>query len=81
MLRHTAPGCPVAYDFHTVLEHLEEYFASAQRHGASVQIGNLLQVRDDPFSPPRPADAAYYEMLRRWLPLVGGRSTESDLLR
>jgi hypothetical protein len=73
MLQQTAPGCPVAYDFHTVLEHLELYFASARQHAAAVQIGNILSVRDDRFSAPRPADSAYYALLRHWLPLVTPR--------
>ncbi len=74
MLRHSTPGCPVAYDFHTVLEHLPEYFASARLHGAGVHIGNLLMVCDDPFTPPRPADANYYALLRQWLPQLRGQA-------
>ena len=65
MLRHTTPGCPVSYDFHGVLENMEEWFASARRLGAAVEIGNVLYVRDDPFSDPRPADDQYYRTLRR----------------
>jgi hypothetical protein len=67
MLLATTPGCPVAYDFHNYLDNLEGWFDSAAALGASVQIGNLLMVRDDRFSPAREADAAYYELLRRKL--------------
>ncbi|HEY3377495.1 MAG TPA: TIM-barrel domain-containing protein [Armatimonadota bacterium] len=71
MLLHTTPGCPVAYDFHNELENLEGYFASARKLGASTQIGNLLYVKDTPFAEPRPADAAYYELLRREFAAMG----------
>lgn len=65
MLRHTAPGCPVAYDFHNYLENLDEYFASARRLGASLQIGNILLTQEYLFSKPTPADSDYYGLLRR----------------
>ncbi len=67
MLEATAPGCPVAYDFHSYLENLEEWFASAAQFGAAAQISNILAIRDDRFSQPRPADARYYDLLRRRL--------------
>ncbi len=66
MLQHTCPGCPVSYDL-PWLENLEHWFASARAVGASVEIGNLLWVQDDSFSSPRPADAAYWELLRKCL--------------
>jgi len=71
MLRHTAPGCPVAYDFHNYLENLDEYFASARRLGASLQIGNILMTQEDLFSKPAPADSDYYALLRRNLHTSG----------
>ena len=49
------------------LENLERYFDSARELGASVEIGNVLRVRDDRFSPPRPTDEAYWELLRKCL--------------
>lgn len=64
MLRHTAPGCAVAYDLHNYLENLEHWFESARMCGAGVQIGNLLYVKNDIFSPARPADADYYRRVR-----------------
>jgi hypothetical protein len=67
MLQHTSPGVPVAYDFFNFLDGLDVYFDSAQRMKASIQIGNVLFVRDDPFAPPRAADAAYYTLLRKRL--------------
>jgi len=67
MLQHTSPGVPVAYDFHNFVDGLDVYFDSAERMSASIQIGNVLYVRDDPFARPRPADASYYELLRKRL--------------
>lgn len=70
MLLHTAPGCPVAYDFHNYLENLDEYFASARRLGASLQIGNIMMVKEDIFSKAEPAASDYYSLLRRNLTIV-----------
>lgn len=67
MLLATSPGVPVAYDFYNFVDGLDVYFDSAERTRASIQIGNVLYVRDDPFAPPRVADAAYYELLRQRL--------------
>jgi hypothetical protein len=66
MLQATAPGVPVSYDFQ-LLENLDRWFASARDLSASVEIGNVLWVQDDYFSAPRPADAAYWALLRQWL--------------
>ena len=66
MLQHTCPGCPVSYDMAT-RENLERYFASARALGASVEIGHVLWTHDDWLSQPRPADAEYWELLRREL--------------
>jgi len=68
MLRHTAPGVPIAYDFYNFVDGLDASFDSAERTQSSIQIGNVLYVRDDAFAPPRVADAAYYELLRQRLP-------------
>jgi hypothetical protein len=68
MLRHTSPGVPVAYDFHNWVENLDKYLLNAQANGASVQIGNILMVQEDPASPIAPPDADYFALLRRALP-------------
>ena len=67
MLRHTTPGCPVAFDFHTYLENLDAYFRTARENGCAVQIGNILGTRQDLAASWEPADEAYYETLRREL--------------
>jgi hypothetical protein len=67
MLAATCPGCPVAYDFHNHLEHLEGYLQSARAMGASVEIGNLLKTKQDVGSDPAVPTAAYYEVLRKGL--------------
>jgi hypothetical protein len=67
MLKHTAPGCPVAYDFHTYLENLEEYFESAKKCGASIQIGNIIYSREASFAKAELADAKYYDILKKYL--------------
>jgi hypothetical protein len=68
MLRHTTPGCPVSYDFHNWIENLDKYFASAHTHAASVQIGNILLVQEDPATPAGPPSPDYFALLRRELP-------------
>jgi len=67
MLACTSPGTPVSYDMMTCTENTERWFESARRTGAAVEIGNVLMVRDDVFSAARPADAAYYALLRAGL--------------
>lgn len=67
MLMATAPGCPVAYDFHNHLEGMDQWFESARRLGASVQIGNVLWYRKDRFSEPQASDSSYREMLHQGL--------------
>lgn len=67
MLMATAPGCPVAYDFHNHVENLDAYLESARKLGASVEIGNLLKTKQDIFSDPEPATEAYYAILRERL--------------
>ncbi len=68
MLEHTTPGCPVAYDFHNFLENFERYLLSAHDHAASVQVGNVLLIQRDPFTPPELPNADYFGTLRRLLP-------------
>jgi len=68
MLRHTTPGCPVSYDFHNWIENLDKYFASAHANAASVQIGNILLVQEDPATPAGPPPPDYFALLRRELP-------------
>jgi hypothetical protein len=68
MLRHTTPGCPVSYDFHNYVENLDHYLTSAHRSSASVQIGNILLVQEDPLSPATPPSPDYFGLLRRALP-------------
>lgn len=67
MLRCTTPGCPVAYDFQCALENYPEYFESARRIGASVQIGNVLLTQPDRFAKTETPSPDYYAMLRRML--------------
>ena len=68
MLRHTTPGCPVSYDFHNYIENLDKYFASAHANAASVQIGNILLVQEDPAAPGTPPSPDYFALLRQQLP-------------
>jgi hypothetical protein len=67
MLMATAPGCPVAYDFHNFLENLDRWFESARALEASVELGNLMWVKENLFAEARPADAGYWDLLRRQL--------------
>jgi len=67
MLMATCPGCPVAYDFHNHIENFDEWLFSARRIKASIQLGNVLFVKDDGFSVPRVADASYYATIRKHL--------------
>ncbi len=67
MLRHTAPGVPVAFDFHNHLENGDLYFEEAARLGCSVEIGSVLGMDRDRKARWEPADAAYYQMLREGL--------------
>ena len=68
MLRHTTPGCPVAYDFHNFIENLDRYLLSAQDCAASVQVGNVLLVTQDPSTPPELPSPDYFGLLRTMLP-------------
>jgi hypothetical protein len=67
MLRHTTPGCPVAFDFHNFLENMDAYFRTARDNGCAVQVGNILGMKQDCVAPWKAADEAFYEMLRREL--------------
>ena len=67
MLMATCPGCPVAYDFHNHIENFDEWLYSARRIKASIQLGNVLFVKDDGFSVPRVADASYFTTIRKHL--------------
>lgn len=73
MLQATSPGTPVAFDFHCYAERHEAYFDLALAADCSVQIGNVLGMRKDFFSPWEPADEAYYGMLRKGLRRHAGR--------
>ena len=64
MLHATAPGCPVAFDFHNYLEKLNEYFAAARGNAQQIQISNILYVKKDIFSKWQNADDKYYRFLR-----------------
>jgi hypothetical protein len=68
MLRHTTPGCPVAYDFHNYVENLDRYLTAAHENEASVQIGNILLVQEDPLSEATPPSPDYFALLRQELP-------------
>ncbi|MBC2602691.1 TIM-barrel domain-containing protein [Puniceicoccus vermicola] len=65
MLKSTCPGVTVSYDMHEFDESLDEYFASASRMQACVEVGNVLALRDNFFSKPRVADSEHWEVLRR----------------
>ncbi len=70
MLMCTCPGVPVSYDMHEFNETMAEFFASIARMNACIEIGNVLALRDDFFSKPRPADADHWELLRQGCALV-----------
>ena len=67
MLAATAPGCPIAFDFHNFLENLDWFFQAASGGGHPVMISNILYMREDIVSPWSPAKAAYHERLRQAL--------------
>jgi len=67
MLACTTPGAPVSYDMMTCTENTDRWFDSAARLGASVEIGNVLQVRDSCLTGTRSADAAYLAMVGKGL--------------
>lgn len=64
MLICTCPGVPVSYDMHEYNESLDEYFHSARTLGASVELGNVLVSRESRISEVRPADQAFFDLLR-----------------
>jgi hypothetical protein len=68
MLRHTTPGCPVAYDLPNFVENLERTLLSAHECGASYQVGNVLRTARNQFTAPEVPSADYYAALRRLLP-------------
>jgi len=65
MLQSLTPGCPVAFDLHNYMEKFEEYFNAAREHGMSVEVGNILGMKQDRFTPWTPADDAFYDVIRR----------------
>jgi len=67
MLSATTPGVPVSYDMMVVTENTPQWFESAKRLHAAVEIGNVLAMKDDIASEPRETDPAYFEMLRKYL--------------
>lgn len=67
MLECTSPGAPVSYDMMTCTENTDRWFESARQIGASIELGNILSMRDRCNVPARPADAAYLAMLRKGL--------------
>jgi len=67
MLKALTPGCPVAYDLHNYVERFAEYFELAVQNDASIQIGNILGMRQDRLSPWVPADSHFYDVLRTGL--------------
>lgn len=64
MLEACTPGTTVAYDFHHFSENLEAYFKQAYEHDCSVQIGNIMGIKQHPVSGWSAAGAPYYDCLR-----------------
>lgn len=65
MLKACTPGTPVAYDFHHFKENLEQYFEEAYKRDCSVQVGNVMGIKETPVSPWEAVDDNYFEILRR----------------
>jgi hypothetical protein len=65
MLEATCPGTPVALDFHNLVENFDYYFDAAKAHGWSVEIGNILGMRRDYFSPWEPANQEFIDLIRK----------------
>lgn len=65
MLKACSPGTPVAFDFHHFEENLELYFKKAYEEGCSVQIGNIMGIKEHPVAEWHPVGESYYEILRR----------------
>jgi len=78
MLEATTPGCPAAFDFHLYLENYDRWFAVARSMGAPVEVGNILWMKRDRFSPTEPATETLWEMLRNELPTSPSLSTHSE---
>lgn len=74
MLEHTTPGCPVSYDFHNFIENLSLQLAVAHENAASVQIGNILLVQDNPLSEVTQPSPDYFALLRANLPFQSLRN-------
>lgn len=67
MLEATTPGCPAAFDFHLYLENYDRWFATARSMGAPVEVGNILWIKQDRFSPALPASEDLWSLLREEL--------------
>ena len=65
MLAACSPGTPVAYDFHHFKENLEQYFEEAYRRDCSVQIGNVMGIKENAVSGWEAVDENYFKILRR----------------
>jgi len=70
MLKATSIGVPVAYDFHHFTDNLELYLQYAVKNNCSVQIGNIMGVKDYPVSAWHETDKKYFDILRTYLPLL-----------
>lgn len=70
MLAACAPGCPVAYDFHHFTENLEAYFKQAYANNCSVQIGNIMGVKEHPAAAWSAVDEDYFHKLRYYLGML-----------
>lgn len=64
MLEACSPGTPVTYDFHHFTENLEVYFQMAYEYDCSVQIGNVMGIKENPVSGWKKVDDNYYDILR-----------------
>jgi hypothetical protein len=67
MLQCTSPGAQVSYDMMTCTENTPQFFDSARKLGAAIELGNVLVCRDNSFSAVREADAGFLAMLRAGL--------------
>jgi hypothetical protein len=54
-------------DLHSFVERFDDYFETARRHGWAIELGNILMMRRDPWTPWELADRSFYDLLRQGL--------------